>query len=106
VYCDSLKVTGEATLPITTKLIFEGGDDSLVRVDKGITTYNSIADIIKYLQQTEERYSETVSSLETKLDRIEVTYLSTPQSPNSFTPTAEDSAWTTTIPAWKDEEYI
>jgi hypothetical protein len=75
--CESLTVTNEVSLPITTKLVYQGADESLVKVDKGITSYASIADIIKKLQYTDQTVLEASLSLDNQITEIKTFYLKT-----------------------------
>ena len=73
--CDSLIVSNEASLPINTKLIYQGGNESLIKVDKGITSYASIADIIKKLQYTDKTVLESNLLLDNQNTEIKTFYI-------------------------------
>jgi hypothetical protein len=87
--CDSLTVANEASLPITTKLVYQGADESLVKVEKGITSYSSIADIIKKLQHTEQTILEAnLDSLDNQIAEIKTFYIKTS---DNYNPPAVDA---------------
>lgn len=99
----SLTVDSNATLPLDTKLVFNH-TSSDVPVDKGLSSYKSIIDIIKAIHTTEttlEKVTDTQNSTnDSFIQRIEVTYLS--QLAELEAPLATHEGWSITIPASRD----
>ena len=95
----NLKVTTQATLPVDTRLSLEGLGSS-VPVEKGITSYHSLVDIIKALHQTETSVQQTIKDQSGTISNIIVEYLSLPV--NAATPTPESVGWSTSTPLYQD----
>jgi hypothetical protein len=72
----SLTVDSSATLPLDTKLVFNH-TSSDVSVDKGLSSYKSIIDIIKALHNNETALDQVTDTQNNNfIQKIEVTYLS------------------------------
>ena len=99
----SLTVDSSATLPLDTKLVFNH-TSSDVPVDKGLSSYKSIIDIIKAIHTTEttlEKVTDTQNSTnDSFIQRIEVTYLS--QLAELEAPLATHEGWSLVVPASRD----
>lgn len=95
----NLKVTTQATLPVDTRLSLEGLGN-IVPVEKGISSYHSLVDIIKALHQTETSVQQTIKDQSGTVSNIIVEYLSQPVDQEA--PTAENTGWNINSPAYKD----
>ena len=95
----NLKVTTQATLPVDTRLSLEGLGN-IVPVEKGISSYHSLVDIIKALHQTETSVQQTIKDQSGTVSNIIVEYLSQPVDQEA--PTAENTGWNITSPDYKD----
>ena len=99
----SLTVDSSATLPLDTKLVFNH-TSSDAPVDKGLSSYKSIIDIIKAIHTTEttlEKVTDTQNSTnDSFIQRIEVTYLS--QLAELEAPLSTNEGWSLVIPASRD----
>jgi hypothetical protein len=95
----NLKVTTQATLPVDTRLSLEGLGN-IVPVEKGISSYHSLVDIIKALHQTETSVQQTIKDQSGTVSNIIVEYLSQPVEQEA--PTAENTGWNITSPDYKD----
>jgi hypothetical protein len=84
----NLTASTSATLPVTTKLKVDS-IGTKVPVEKGITSYNTIADIINALHKTEASVGKVSQSQQTELiSSIKVEYLS--QKVDLVPPEADD----------------
>lgn len=95
----NLKVTTQATLPVDTRLSLEDLGNT-VPVEKGISSYHSLADIIKALHQTETSVQQTIKDQSGAVANIIVEYLSQPVDQEA--PTAESVGWSTSAPGYQD----
>ena len=99
----SLTVDSSATLPLDTKLVFNH-TSSDAPVDKGLSSYKSIIDIIKAIHTTEttlEKVTDTQNNTnDSFIQRIEVTYLS--QLAELEAPLATHEGWSIVVPASRD----
>mgnify|MGYP003292549718 CR=1 FL=1 len=95
----NLKVTTQATLPVDTRLSLEGLGN-IVPVEKGISSYHSLVDIIKALHQTETSVQQTIKDQSGTVANIIVEYLSLPVDQEA--PTAESVGWSTSTPSYQD----
>jgi hypothetical protein len=89
----SLKVSSDATLPVDTKIAVDRVE-TVAEVDGGITSYKSIADMIKALRNTGssiERLDKQNDELKDEgIASIKVEYLSQPR--ENQAPLANDKA--------------
>lgn len=95
----NLKVTTQATLPVDTRLSLEGLGN-IVPVEKGISSYHSLVDIIKALHQTETSVQQTIKDQSGTVANIIVEYLSQPVEQEA--PTAENIGWSISSPNYQD----
>lgn len=95
----NLKVTTQATLPVDTRLSLEGLGN-IVPVEKGISSYHSLVDIIKALHQTETSVQQTIKDQSGTVANIIVEYLSQPVEQEA--PTAENIGWSISSPDYRD----
>jgi hypothetical protein len=101
-----LTVSTKASIPLTTELTFKGDTTSVVDVDGGLTTYKTLADIVRALQKVEVQFNTTSRDISNQIKEIKVTYLKTNKSPLDFEPTAEDPAWHKVMPVSQDGHFI
>lgn len=99
----SLNVSSDATLPVDTKIAVDRVT-TVADVDGGITSYKSIADMIKALRNTGssiERLDKQNDELKDEgIASIKVEYLSQPR--ENQAPLANDKAWQISSPEYKD----
>ena len=95
----NLKVTKSATLPIDTRIVIEELGDT-VPVENGITSYKSIADIVKAIYKAETDMGQVTHDQAEMVSKITVEYLS--RGVDAGKPASDDPLWSTTTPAYKD----
>ena len=59
----NLKVGQDATSPVDTKLTYAGDDKNMAAVAKGLSTYKTVADIIKSIQNHSEKIGSATAQL-------------------------------------------
>jgi hypothetical protein len=96
--CDSLHVASDAVLPLTTRLSLNEGDTNKVSVDGDANSYKTISDIVKALQQTEEKFTKASLDLDAQVAEIKVEYISK-STEISGAPDANDPGWQVKVPS-------